>query len=93
MRASFTKKLNSRKELAVSVEETVQSVFKDVLDLGPDEIKPDEPMAQAYEVDSTEMVEITVAIKKALNLDIENNTLNKDQSYNQIVEFCKSQVG
>jgi len=75
----------------VSVEDTVKSVLKDVLDLKPEDIKPDGPLAQTYEVDSTEMVEITVAIKKALNLEIENNALNKDQSYNEIVEFLNTQ--
>jgi acyl carrier protein len=75
----------------VSVEQTVQKIFKDVLDVEADEINPDQPLSKAFGVDSTEMVEITVGIKKALGLDIQNNTFGKDQSYNQIVEFCKSQ--
>ena len=75
----------------MSVEQTVQKIFKDVLDVEADEIQPDTSLSKAFGVDSTEMVEITVGIKKALNLSIENNTFSKDQSYNQIVDFCKSQ--
>jgi len=75
----------------VAIEETVRKIFKDVLDVEANEIKPDVKLEQAFGVDSTEMVEITVGIKKALGLNIENNAFGKDQTYNQIVEFCKLQ--
>jgi len=75
----------------MSIEQTVQKIFKDVLDVEATEISPDQPLSKAFGVDSTEMVEITVGIKKALGLNIENNAFGKDHTYNQIVEICKAQ--
>ena len=48
----------------MSLEEKVKAVFKDVLEIESDEIKPDETLDQSLGMDSTEMVELAVAIKK-----------------------------
>jgi len=74
----------------MSIEEKLKQIFKEVLDIEPSEIQNDKNLDQALGIDSTEMVEITVAIKKAFNIDIENNSINKSQSLNNIVEFLKS---
>ena len=75
----------------MAVEDTVKQVLQDVLDVKPEEIKPDDKLEDGLGVDSTEMVEITVAIKKALGLeDMQNNDLKKQQSFNEIVEFLKA---
>lgn len=74
----------------MAVEETVRSVLQQVLDVKPEEIQPDAKLDDAFGVDSTEMVEINVGIKKELGVDIENNDLKKDQSFNEIVEYLKS---
>ena len=73
----------------MAVEEAVKSVLQEVLDVKPDEIQPDAKLEQAFGVDSTEMVEINVAIKKQLNIELANNDLKKGQSFNEIVEFLK----
>lgn len=74
----------------MSLEAKVKDVFKQVLDINPDEIKENEKLDVALGIDSTEMVEITVALKKAFNLDIPNNGFKKTQTFNEIVEFIKS---
>lgn len=74
----------------MAVEESVKEVFQTVLDVKPDEIQPDAKLDQALGVDSTEMVEINVALKKMLNLEMENNELKKEHSFNEIVEILKS---
>lgn len=74
----------------MSLEEKVKGVFKDVLEIGPEEIKEGEQFSQSLGMDSTEMVEINVAIKKEFDLDIENNEIKKDMSFNQLIEFLKS---
>ncbi len=74
----------------MSLEVKVKEVFKDVLDIGPDEIKENEKLDICLGIDSTEMVEITVALKKAFNLAIPNNGFKKTQTFNEIVEFIRS---
>lgn len=74
----------------MSLEGKVKDVFKQVLDIKPEEIKENEKLDVALGIDSTEMVEITVALKKAFNLDIPNNGFKKTQTFNELVEFIKS---
>ncbi len=74
----------------MAVEQTVKEVLQQVLDVEPSEIKPDTKLDQAFGVDSTEMVEINVAIKKALGIDMANNELRKDHSLKQILEILKA---
>lgn len=73
----------------MAVEDAVKEMFKQVLDVGPDEIKSDEQIDQSFGVDSTEMVEIAVGLKKALNVEIGDNELKKTHSFNEIVEILK----
>ncbi len=75
----------------MDLEQKVKEVFKDVLDIGPEEIKQGEKLDMVLGIDSTEMVEITVGIKKAFNLTIPNNQFKKTQTFNEIVDFLKSQ--
>ncbi|MCX5682043.1 MAG: acyl carrier protein [Candidatus Omnitrophica bacterium] len=75
----------------MSIEIKIKDIFKQVLDIKPDEIKENEKLDIALGIDSTEMVELTVAIKKAFNLVIPNNQFKKTQTFNELVAFVKSQ--
>jgi len=75
----------------MSLEEKVKNIFKDVLGIEPQEIKESEKLDIVLGLDSTEMVELTVALKKAFNLTIPNNQFKKTQTFNEIVAFIKSQ--
>jgi acyl carrier protein len=75
----------------MGLEEKVKGIFKDVLDIKPEEIKGDVKLDIALGIDSTEMVEITVVLKKAFNLIIPNNQFKKTQTFNELVAFIKSQ--
>ena len=74
----------------MSIEQTVKEVFQKVLDVEPNEIKPDAKLAEALGVDSTEMVEIAVGLKKRFNVSIGDNELKKTHSFNEIVTILKS---
>jgi len=76
----------------MSVEETVKAVLLKVLDVKPDQIEPDDKLIEAFGVDSTEMVEISVGLKKELGLNIADNELKKTHSYNDIVAILKSKM-
>jgi len=74
----------------VPVEKTLNGIFNKVLDLSPEDIIQDEPLDQAHEVDSTEMVEISVGLKKELKIDIGDNELKKTHSYKDIVDILRA---
>ncbi len=74
----------------MNVEDAVKDIFKQVLDVGPDEIKPDDALESGLGVDSTEMVEISVGLKKALSVELDDNELKKTHSFNEIVDILKS---
>lgn len=76
----------------MNVEDAVKEIFQQVLDVKPDEIQPDAKIDQAFGVDSTEMVEINVGLKKALAIEMENNELKKGHSFNEIIEILKSKI-
>jgi acyl carrier protein len=72
------------------VEETVKDIFNKVLDVKPEEIELDSKIEESLGVDSTEMVEISVGIKKALHIELADNELKKSHSFNDIVGIIKS---
>ena len=74
----------------MSVENAVKEIFQKVLDIEAGAIKPDAKLSDALGVDSTEMVEIAVGLKKRLNVSIGDNELKKTHSYNDIVTILKS---
>ena len=76
----------------MAVEDTVKEILNTVLDVKPEEIQPDEKLEESLEVDSTEMVEISVGIKKALNVELADNELKKTHSFNEIVDILNAKV-
>ena len=57
-----------------------------------EEIKVGESLENSLEVDSTEMVEIAVSLKKALNVEIGDNEIKKTHSVNEIAEILNAKL-
>ncbi|MBI3602244.1 MAG: acyl carrier protein [Candidatus Omnitrophica bacterium] len=74
------------------IENKVKAIFKKVLDIKESEIVPGAKLDESLEIDSTEMVEISVAIKKELGIPLKDNELKKTQSFNEIVGVLKSKI-
>lgn len=74
----------------MSLEEKVKEIFKEVLEINPEEISLDEKLDVSLGIDSTEMVELTVAIKKAFNLEIPNNEFKKTLTFNELIDAMKA---
>ena len=74
----------------MSVEEKVQEILNKVLDVKPEEIKAEESLEASLGVDSTELVEISVGLKKELDVPLGDGELKKTHSFNEIVEILKS---
>ncbi|MBZ0165946.1 MAG: acyl carrier protein [Candidatus Omnitrophica bacterium] len=74
----------------MSAEDMLKQILKEVLDIQPDQIVRDRPLAEAHEVDSTEMVEISVGLKKNLQIDIGDNELKKTDTYQDILGILET---
>ena len=74
----------------MAIEERIKGVFQKVLDVGADEIKPDVKLDAALGVDSTEMVEICVGLKKEFGISLANNEVKKTHTFNDIVGILKA---
>jgi len=72
------------------IETKLKSIFKKVLDIQESEIIPGAKLDESLGIDSTEMVEIFVVIKKEMGVSLKDNELKKTHSFNEIVEILKS---
>jgi len=73
-----------------TLEQKVKGIFNKVLDITPDEIKPDAKLDESLGMDSTELVEISVAIKKELGVPLADNEIKKTQTFNEIIGILKA---
>lgn len=74
------------------LENKVKAIFKKVLDIKESEIIPGAKLDESLGLDSTEMVEISVVIKKELGVSLKDNELKKTHSFNEIVAILKSKI-
>ena len=74
----------------MAVEQKVKEILKKVLDIKENEIVPGAKLDESLGIDSTEMVEISVAIKKEFAVPLKDNELKKTHSFNEIVNIIQS---
>lgn len=74
------------------LESKVKAIFKKVLDIKDSEIIPGAKLDESLDIDSTEMVEISVGIKKELGIALKDNELKKTHSFNEIIGILRSKT-
>ena len=72
------------------LESKLKAIFKKVLDIKEGEIVPGAKLDESLGIDSTEMVEISVVIKKELGVTLKDNELKKTHSFNDIIAVLKT---
>ncbi len=72
------------------LESKLKAIFKKVLDIKETEIVPGAKLDESLGIDSTEMVEINVVIKKELGVQLKDSELKKTHSFNDIIAILKS---
>ena len=75
-----------------SIEDKLKTVFKKVLDIKESEIVPGAKLDDSLGIDSTEMVEIVVVLKKEFGIQLKDNEIKKTHSFNEIVSVLKSKL-
>lgn len=68
----------------IDIESKLKSILKKVLDIKESEIVPGAKLDESLGIDSTEMVEISVVIKKEMGIQLKDNELKKTFSFNDI---------
>jgi acyl carrier protein len=72
------------------LEDKVKEIFQKVLDIKPGEIVPGAKLDESLGIDSTELVEISVALKKTLGVPLADNEIKKSHSFNDIINILKA---
>ncbi len=80
----------STEQKTLNLEQRVKNIFQKVLDIAPEDIKPEDKLDQSLGIDSTEMVEISVNIKKELNVPLTDNEIKKSHTFSEIVGILKA---
>ena len=74
------------------IETKLKGILKKVLDIKESEIVPGAKLDESLGIDSTEMVEISVVIKKEMGIVLKDNELKKTYSFNEIVGILKTKT-
>lgn len=80
----------STDQKTTTLEQKVKNIFKKVLDINADDISLDKKLDQSLGIDSTEMVEISVGIKKEFGIQLADNELKKTQAFSEIINILKN---
>lgn len=74
----------------MNTKEKVRDTIIKLLKIKPDELKDGQSLEQCLGVDSTEMVEINIALTKAFGIQFEEKEVGKNNSVEQIVGVIDS---
>ncbi len=80
----------STDQTTLQLEQKVKTFMKKALDINADDISPDKKLDQSLGIDSTEMVEISVGLKKEFGIALGDNELKKTQTFNEIIQILKA---
>lgn len=70
--------------------EAVREVIVDALSCEADEVKPETNLYEDLEVDSLEAVELSLALKDALGVGIDDGDLEQIKTVSDILEYLKA---
>ena len=77
----------------MSSEQEVKQVIAETLSLTPDEVQLDGKLSEALDVDSTEVVDLRVALEKQFGVKIEANEVTKFSSLREIISVIDNKKG
>ncbi len=74
----------------MSVEQGVRELIIEILSVQPEEIKIDEKLSDSLGVDSTEMVNVILALEKKFGIRIDDKQITKFSSVRDIITVIES---
>ena len=75
---------------AAEIQQKINDTIVKSLGVKPEELKPDAKLYDSIGVDSTEMVEVIIALSKAFNTQISAKEVTKFSTINEIVAIIKT---
>ncbi len=73
----------------MSVEQSVKEVIVQTLSVKPEEVKIDQSLSDSLGMDSTEIVDLKVALEKKFNVKFDPQEINKSSSPAEIVSLLE----
>jgi len=77
----------------MSVEQNVREIIIEILSVQPEEIKMDEKLSDSLGVDSTEMVNVVIALEKKFGVHIDDKQITKVSSPREIIALLGRMTG
>ncbi|MCM8773626.1 MAG: acyl carrier protein [Candidatus Omnitrophica bacterium] len=74
----------------MSIKDEVLSLLGETLDVGIEELKEDKSLYESLGVDSTEMVEVRIALKKKLGVELKDGEITNKQTLREIISIIES---
>jgi acyl carrier protein len=74
----------------MSAEQGVREIIIETLSVQPEEIKMDEKLSDSLGVDSTEMVNVILALEKKFGICIDDKQITKNSSVRDIITVIES---
>jgi len=74
----------------MSAEQAVREIIVEILSVQPEEIKMDEKLSDSLGVDSTEMVNVILALEKKFGVRIDDKQITKNSSVRDIITVIES---
>jgi acyl carrier protein len=74
----------------MSLKDGIKKVIADTLEISPEEVEDGKNLYESIGVDSTEMVEVCVALSKHFNTKIQSNEVSKDSTPEDIVKVVEA---
>jgi acyl carrier protein len=73
----------------MSIEQGVRELIIEILSVQPEEIKMDEKMSESLGVDSTEMVNVILALEKKFDVHMNDKQITKFSSIRDIITLIE----
>lgn len=73
----------------MALKEEIADVICKTLEIGKEELKDDQKLYDSIGVDSTEMVELVVSLKKHFEISLETNEITKFSTLNEIASIIE----
>lgn len=76
----------------MDIEEKVREIMVKLLNVRPGEVTHNAGLENDLGMDSTELVEMTVALEKAFGINIDDGEITKSQSIGDVVDLIHNRV-
>ena len=76
----------------METKQRIKDIFVQLLRVKPEELKDDDKLYEGIGVDSTEMVEIVIALEKAFAVKLSNDEVTKFSTINEIEKNIQAKI-